>query len=223
MVTIGPRVYYAMAKNKAFFHGAANVNPRWHTPVVAILSQGVCAMAMTLTPFRSLLTYIGIGLTFFSVLAVASLFVLPRPAPRLAAAACRAGGLAADSRTVHSGGPGDDDLRPDRLAGRVAGRLCHRGRRRPGVSFRGPPRTPIIPSLPERPGASTTGDRLRHRSGGVTYIDRVAISRAAPSIMRDLGLSKVAMGGPSSSSRAPTRCSNFPAGCWATGWVRAAG
>ena len=75
MVTIGPRVYYAMAKNKAFFHGAANVNPRWHTPVVAILSQGVCAMAMTLTPFRSLLTYIGISLTFFSVLAVASLFV----------------------------------------------------------------------------------------------------------------------------------------------------
>ena len=75
MVTIGPRVYYAMAKNKAFFRGAANVNPRWHTPVVAILSQGVCAMAMTLTPFRSLLTYIGISLTFFSVLAVASLFV----------------------------------------------------------------------------------------------------------------------------------------------------
>ncbi len=75
MVTIGPRVYYAMAKNKAFFKAAATVNPRWHTPVIAILSQGLCAMAMTLTPFRSLLTYIGISLTFFSVLAVASLFV----------------------------------------------------------------------------------------------------------------------------------------------------
>ena len=42
MVTIGPRVYYAMAKNRAFFSAAAAVDPRWHTPVVAILSQG-CA------------------------------------------------------------------------------------------------------------------------------------------------------------------------------------
>src|SRR6266566_8970034 len=38
MVTIGPRVYYAMAKNKAFFQGAARVDPHWHTPVNAILS-----------------------------------------------------------------------------------------------------------------------------------------------------------------------------------------
>jgi basic amino acid/polyamine antiporter, APA family len=75
MVTIGPRVYYAMAKNKAFFGSAAAVSPRWHTPVIAILSQGVCAMVMTLTPIRDLLTYIGMSLTFFSVMAVASLFV----------------------------------------------------------------------------------------------------------------------------------------------------
>ena len=31
-VTVGPRVYYAMAKNKAFFKVAANVHPRFHTP-----------------------------------------------------------------------------------------------------------------------------------------------------------------------------------------------
>ena len=48
-VTIGPRVYYAMAKNRAFFSAAATVHPRWHTPVVAVLSQGLCAMLMTLT------------------------------------------------------------------------------------------------------------------------------------------------------------------------------
>ena len=40
MVTIGPRVYYAMAKNGAFFSVAAKVHPRWHTPMVAILCQG---------------------------------------------------------------------------------------------------------------------------------------------------------------------------------------
>jgi basic amino acid/polyamine antiporter, APA family len=80
-VIIGPRVYYAMAKNKAFFSPAARVHPKWHTPVVAIISQGLCAMVMTLTPFRELLTYIGMSLTFFSVLSVASLFVFRRKRP----------------------------------------------------------------------------------------------------------------------------------------------
>ncbi|HLK64855.1 MAG TPA: amino acid permease [Bryobacteraceae bacterium] len=73
-VTVGPRVYYAMAKNRAFFSAAANVHPRWHTPVVAILSQGLCAMFMTLSQFRDLLTYIGMSLTLFTVLSAVALF-----------------------------------------------------------------------------------------------------------------------------------------------------
>jgi APA family basic amino acid/polyamine antiporter len=77
-VTIGPRVYYAMAKNKAFFKAAAKVHPEWHTPVTAILSQGLCAMVMTVTPFPQLVYYIGFSLTFFSVLSVASLFIFRR-------------------------------------------------------------------------------------------------------------------------------------------------
>ncbi len=80
-VTIGPRVYYAMAKNRAFFSAAASVHPRWHTPVVAILSQGLCAMVMTLTPFPELLVYIGMSLTLFTVLSVGSLFVFRRSRP----------------------------------------------------------------------------------------------------------------------------------------------
>jgi APA family basic amino acid/polyamine antiporter len=75
MITIGPRVYYAMAKNRAFFATAAQVNPRWHTPVAAIVSQGLCAMLMTLTPFPQLVLYIGFSLTFFTVMAVASVFI----------------------------------------------------------------------------------------------------------------------------------------------------
>ena len=77
-VTIGPRVYYAMAKNKAFFTAAAKVHPEWHTPVIAILSQALCAMIMTMTPFVQLVYYIGFSLTFFSVLSVASLFIFRR-------------------------------------------------------------------------------------------------------------------------------------------------
>jgi APA family basic amino acid/polyamine antiporter len=77
-VTVGPRVYYAMAKNRAFFSAASTVHPRWHTPVIAILSQGLCAMLMTMTPFAELLVYIGMSLTFFTVLSVGSLFIFRR-------------------------------------------------------------------------------------------------------------------------------------------------
>ncbi|MCW5982872.1 MAG: amino acid permease [Bryobacteraceae bacterium] len=75
MVTIGPRVYYAMAKNGAFIARAAEVNQRWHTPVIAIACQGLCAMVMTVTPFPDLLLYIGFTLNFFAVTSVASLFI----------------------------------------------------------------------------------------------------------------------------------------------------
>jgi APA family basic amino acid/polyamine antiporter len=78
MVTVGPRVYYAMAKNRAFFSAAGRVNARWHTPVAAIIAQGVCAILMTLTPFTQLILYIGFSLTFFTVMSVAALFVLRR-------------------------------------------------------------------------------------------------------------------------------------------------
>ena len=80
-VTVGPRIYYAMAKNRAFFAAAARVHPRWHTPVVAILSQGLCAILMTATPFPDLVIYIGMSLTLFTVLSVASLFVFRRTQP----------------------------------------------------------------------------------------------------------------------------------------------
>jgi len=74
MVTIGPRVYYAMAKNGAFLSSAAKVHPRFHTPAAAIVAQGVCTLIMTMTPFRELITYVGFTLNFFAVLSVASLF-----------------------------------------------------------------------------------------------------------------------------------------------------
>ena len=74
MITIGPRVYYAMAKNGAFFASAARVHPRYRTPVIAIVAQGACAILMTLTPFPDLILYIGFSLTVFTALSAASLF-----------------------------------------------------------------------------------------------------------------------------------------------------
>jgi APA family basic amino acid/polyamine antiporter len=67
-----------MAHNNAFFKLAGKVHPRWHTPVNAILLQGLCAIAMTLTPFPALIIYIGFSLTFFTVMAVASVFLFRR-------------------------------------------------------------------------------------------------------------------------------------------------
>jgi len=78
MVTIGPRVYYAMAKNGAFLAAAANVHPKWRTPIAAILAQAVCTMLMTLTPFPQLVIYIGFTLNVFAVMSVASLFLFRR-------------------------------------------------------------------------------------------------------------------------------------------------
>ena len=76
MVTIGPRLYYAMAKNGAFVPAAGYIHPKWRTPVVAILFQGACATLMTLVNFGNLMTYIGYLLNLFAMLAVASLFWL---------------------------------------------------------------------------------------------------------------------------------------------------
>ncbi|GIU76684.1 MAG: amino acid permease [Bryobacteraceae bacterium] len=78
MVTIGPRLYYAMARNGAFLPSAGYVHPKWRTPVVAILFQGACAMLMTLVNFGNLMTYIGYLLNLFAMLAVASLLWLRR-------------------------------------------------------------------------------------------------------------------------------------------------
>lgn len=78
MITVGPRVYYAMAGNGAFPAIAGKVHPRFHTPVAAIVAQAVCTMIMTLTPFRELIQYIGFTLYFFAAMSVASLFIFRR-------------------------------------------------------------------------------------------------------------------------------------------------
>lgn len=78
MITIGPRVYYAMAKDGAFITAAARLTPRSRVPLAAVIVQGACATLMTFSSFPQLVTYIGFSLTFFTVLAVSSLFVLRR-------------------------------------------------------------------------------------------------------------------------------------------------
>jgi len=71
MTIVGPRVYYAMAKDGCFFRGAARVHARWGTPIQAILWQALATSLMILTgSFESLLYYIGFALVLFAALAV---------------------------------------------------------------------------------------------------------------------------------------------------------
>jgi APA family basic amino acid/polyamine antiporter len=70
-----------MAGNGAFPAIAAKVHPRFHTPVAAIVAQGVCTMLMTLTPFPQLVVYIGMTLNLFTVMSVISMFLFRRQRP----------------------------------------------------------------------------------------------------------------------------------------------
>jgi basic amino acid/polyamine antiporter, APA family len=87
MVWVGPRVYYAMARDGVFFRSAARVHPRFETPAVAIVAQTLWSGLLVLSgTFIQLLTYTGFAVILFSGVAVVALFVLrwtrpdePRP------------------------------------------------------------------------------------------------------------------------------------------------
>jgi len=81
-VFIGPRVYYAMARDGLFFRFAARIHPRFETPAFSIAAQGICAAVMILTgTFEQLLTYIGFALGIFPWMAVAGVLLLRQRQP----------------------------------------------------------------------------------------------------------------------------------------------
>ena len=64
-----------MAKNRAFFPAAAKVHPKWKTPYVAIMAQGLFTILLILTgTFEALGYYIGFTLWLFSSLSVFAVF-----------------------------------------------------------------------------------------------------------------------------------------------------
>src|SRR4051812_16194186 len=81
---IGPRVYYAMARDGLFFHGLARVHPRFRTPSNAILLQAVWVSVLIVTgTFGALLNYVSVIIGLFSSLTVGSLLVLRVKRPDL--------------------------------------------------------------------------------------------------------------------------------------------
>jgi APA family basic amino acid/polyamine antiporter len=83
-ILVGPRVYYAMARDGLFFKKVAEVHPKYKTPGFAIIIQAVwsCFLALTGT-FEQLFTYVVFTAILFWIAAAASVITLRRKKPGL--------------------------------------------------------------------------------------------------------------------------------------------
>ncbi len=70
-IILGPRVYYAMAKNGHFFRFASRIHPKYGVPYQSILFQSVISVIIILSgTFDQILTYMGFALGIFPVITV---------------------------------------------------------------------------------------------------------------------------------------------------------
>ena len=84
LILSGPRVYYAMAKDRIFFKRLATIHPKYRTPVDAIVAQGVWACILTLTgTFSDLLTYSAFASVVFNLMTVVGIYILRKKQPDL--------------------------------------------------------------------------------------------------------------------------------------------
>jgi len=83
-ILVGPRVYFAMAKDGLFFQKVAHVHPRFRTPGFSILIQAVWASLLTLLgTFEQILTFAMFIAIAFWIAATAAVFTLRKKRPDL--------------------------------------------------------------------------------------------------------------------------------------------
>jgi APA family basic amino acid/polyamine antiporter len=83
-IFVGPRVYYAMARDGLFFKKVGQVHPRFKTPAFSILLQAIWASLLALTgTFEQLFTFAMFAGILFWVLAAAAIFTLRKKRPDL--------------------------------------------------------------------------------------------------------------------------------------------
>ena len=81
------RVYQAMARDRIFFDAFARLHPRFRTPVVALVAQGMWAVVLVLSgTYGELLDYVVFGDWIFFGLTAATLFFFRRQDARAGAA-----------------------------------------------------------------------------------------------------------------------------------------
>ena len=79
VILVSPRVYQTMAADGVFFPALARLHPRYRTPALAIVVQGVWAIGLALTKsYGPLLDYVVFGDWIFFGLTAATLFVYRR-------------------------------------------------------------------------------------------------------------------------------------------------
>jgi APA family basic amino acid/polyamine antiporter len=82
MTFAGPRVYYAMARDRLFFPAAGRIHPTYRTPTAAIIAQAIWASILVLSGSADALTrYTGFAVVLFAGVAVASVFILRQREP----------------------------------------------------------------------------------------------------------------------------------------------
>ena len=84
---IGPRVTYAMAKDRAIFHTLERINPKFQTPDLAIVVQMVIAVTYVFIGFNAILKmliYMGFALSIFPLMSVIGMVFLRYKRPELA-------------------------------------------------------------------------------------------------------------------------------------------
>jgi len=76
------RIYLAMAQDGVFFRSLARIHPRYRTPTMSILAQGVWAIALTFSgTYEQLYTYVIFAVFLFHAATGAGIFVLRKKRP----------------------------------------------------------------------------------------------------------------------------------------------
>jgi APA family basic amino acid/polyamine antiporter len=79
LIILGPRVYYAMAKDGYFFKTFSEIHPVFRVPSKSIILQCLIAVIMVMSgTFDQILTYMGFCLGIFPIFAVVGVFKLRR-------------------------------------------------------------------------------------------------------------------------------------------------
>lgn len=76
-IILGPRVYFAMAKDGHFFKFASKIHPKYNAPTYSIIFQALISIVIILSgTFDQILTYMGFSLGIFPIITIFGLFKL---------------------------------------------------------------------------------------------------------------------------------------------------
>jgi len=79
-----PRIYYAMAEEGVFFQALSRIHPRFGTPAISLLVQGIWSSLLVFSgTFEQLITYVVFASWIFYAMSCAGVIILRRKQPEL--------------------------------------------------------------------------------------------------------------------------------------------